>query len=78
MKLDDLWHGCDNNLENYYSKLEFMSLEECSLMWNLEEFYTEIYNGAGYGVINNQMIYGKEGSELDEYALYGLNSINLK
>ena len=25
---EELWQGCDNSLENYFVKLEFMDLEE--------------------------------------------------
>ena len=72
---EELWQGCDNSLENYFVKLEFMDLEESSMVWQLNEMFQEIFIGESIGAIYDQNSHDSSNEELDSYLKDGLNSL---
>jgi len=78
MNLDEIWQGCDDNVDNYLFKLEFLGLEELSMVWQLEDMFTELYTGDSIGSIYEQEAHGTLSREEEAYALHGLDAIKLK
>jgi hypothetical protein len=75
MILEEMWQGCNGDLDAYLLKLELLNLHECSLIWQLSEFYTEIYMGDTLSSIRNQEKYKSTTRELDDYLNLGLESL---